>query len=155
QAAAALVRQKLDKLFAEEPDTQAEIAETEMTVHRSKHQRFMHGLVNSGKSLADIQTEWHAYYLQLPDEEKQKVWQEFYDSNKLVSKYHAASKHIVADDPQQTADSHAGVVVADHSPKHLAVYETPAAQRPRSARTIKHKIVDTVSAGGTLKAKHH
>jgi LPXTG-site transpeptidase (sortase) family protein len=153
QAAAALVRQKLDKLYASEPDTRDEIAEAEMSPHRSKHQRFMHQLVNSGKSLAEIQTEWHQYYLNLPDDEKHVVWQEFYDSNKLVSKYHEASRRI--ENTSVQAENHSHITVADHSPKHLAVHETPAAPRKRVPRTIKHKIVDTVSAGGTLKAKHH
>lgn len=152
EAAAALVRQKLDKLYADEPDTSAEIAEAEMSPHRSKHQRFMHSLVSSGKSLAEIQTEWHTYYLSLPDNEKHAVWQEFYDSNKLVSKYHAASKAV--ETPEETEDrSH--IVVADHSPKHLTVHDAQPAHKPRSPRAIKHKVIDTVTAGGTLKAKHH
>lgn len=154
QAAAALVRQKLDKLYAQEPDTQTEIAEAEVETHRSKHQQFMHQLVGSGKSLAEIQTEWHQYYLSLPDDEKHAVWQEFYDSNKLVSKYHAASQEVAAAEPANE-DDRSHIVVADHSPKHLAVHDAPVAHKPRSPRAIKHKIVDTVTAGGTIKAKHH
>jgi LPXTG-site transpeptidase (sortase) family protein len=154
QAAAQLVRSKLDKLYASEPDTSDEIAETEMTTHRSKHQQFMHQLVNSGKSLAEVQTEWHNYYLGLPDDEKHAVWQEFYDSNKLVSKYHAASQQIQTAQAEPASTDHSPMVVADHSPKHLTVHQAPARPK-RSPRTIKHKIVETVSAGGTLKAKHH
>ncbi len=154
EAAAALVRQKLDKIYADEPDTQGEIAEAEMSPHRSKHQKYMHGLVNSGKSLAEIQTAWHNYYLGLPDDEKHTVWQEFYDSNKLVSKYHAASEKIEpAGEPVETG--HSTVVVNDHSPKHLTVHDAPATRLRRSPRAIKHKVINTVSAGGTIKAKHH
>jgi LPXTG-site transpeptidase (sortase) family protein len=150
QAAAAVIRNKLDELFEDEPNTRDEIAEAEMVQHRSPHQQFMHGLVNSGKSLAEIQTEWHQYYLSLPDAEKHHVWQEFYDSNKLVSKYHKTHQRLLPEEPDKSASP---VVVQDHSPKHLAIHQ-PVAER-RSPRTIKHKVIDTVTAGGSLKAKHH
>ncbi len=49
-----------------------------MTVSLSKHQQYMQQLSNSGKSIAEIQTAWYQYYENLPDIEKNEVWQEFY-----------------------------------------------------------------------------
>lgn len=81
--AAELIRRKLETLYHEEPDTKQEqqIVENEQPTARSKHQMFMHALSTSGKSLAQIQTEWHEYYVSLPDHEKHEVWQEFYAHN--------------------------------------------------------------------------
>jgi LPXTG-site transpeptidase (sortase) family protein len=79
--AADLIREKLMKLYSTEPDALAEEREAEIAPHRSKHQQFMYDLSTSGKSLAEIQTEWHGYYQALPDDEKHQVWQEFYANN--------------------------------------------------------------------------
>ncbi len=76
-----LIREKLNAIYADEPDAKEELKED--SAHhgrRSKHQQFMHELSGSGKSLADIQTAWHAYYIELPDSEKHQVWQEFYSN---------------------------------------------------------------------------
>lgn len=147
-AAAEIIRRKLDKIYSDEPDAQKEIAEEEQLSRRSKHQQFMHELAHSGKDLAQIQTEWHNYYVSLPDDEKHQVWQEFYDSNKLASKYHKVSEQVM---PQPAATQPNQVVVQDHTPTMLAVH--PA--EPRTPRTIKQRIIHNVSAGGTIKAKHH
>src|SRR3989338_4917230 len=74
-----LIRQKVESLYANEPSAGAEKTEIKNIPpsERSKHQQFMHDLGISGKSLAEIQTAWHNYYLNLPDEEKHDVWQEF------------------------------------------------------------------------------
>jgi sortase A len=79
------IRDKLAKLYASEPDTLQEEQQAEAAKHRSKHQQFMHELHNSGKDLAQIQTEWHNYYINLPDNEKHSVWQEFYASNQSAA----------------------------------------------------------------------
>lgn len=106
-AAADLIRQKLQTLYEQEPDVKAEQA---IATHipqtaepkRSAHQQFMHELSTSGKSLAEIQTAWHSYYASLPDEEKHAVWREFYANNNRGSSYgqfvagepHVAKAHI-------------------------------------------------------------
>ncbi|MEO8863230.1 MAG: sortase [Candidatus Saccharimonadales bacterium] len=78
--AADLVREKLLKLYGDEPNIREQLAEAEVAgARRSKHQKFMYDLSHSGRSLADIQTAWHRYYEDLPDTEKHEVWQEFYD----------------------------------------------------------------------------
>jgi LPXTG-site transpeptidase (sortase) family protein len=153
-AAAALIRSKLQQIYDEEPEANEEIVEEEQLQKRSVHQEFMHRLVNSGRSLAEIQTAWHEYYVELPDDQKQQVWQEFYASNKLVSKYHKVNDKVAkAYLPEEKPTG--GVVVQDHTPKMLAVHPATQTKERRSPRTIKHAIVDTVSAGGKLKAKHH
>lgn len=90
-----LIRRKLENLYTAEPDADQEIAEVTAapavtTPQRSKHQQFMYDLSTSGKSLAQIQTEWHNYYLALPDNEKHQVWQEFYTNNGKGTSFGAA-----------------------------------------------------------------
>lgn len=77
-SAAELIRQKIDALYASEPDAKQEMREAEIVTPRSKHQQYMHELSTSGRGLAEIQVAWHEYYTNLPDDEKHKVWQEFY-----------------------------------------------------------------------------
>jgi sortase A len=84
-AAVNLIRQKLNAIYAKEPDAAEELVEAETATRpRSKHQLFIESLQNSGKNLAEIQTAWHNYYVGLPDEEKFEVWQEFYTSNNIA-----------------------------------------------------------------------
>src|SRR3990167_4880494 len=71
-----MIRQKIESLYGEgaEPNAQAEArAAEELPKNASKHKQFMHKLIKSGKSLAEIQTAWHSYYLGLPDEQKHEV----------------------------------------------------------------------------------
>jgi sortase A len=73
-----LIRQKLAAIYGEEPNVKQEIQTVQNNSHRSKHQKFMYDLSQSGRSLSEIQTAWHAYYAGLPDKEKHEVWNEFY-----------------------------------------------------------------------------
>lgn len=161
EAAANLIRKKLDRIYANEPDAEEEIEEVEVIKPESKHQRFMHELANSGKSLAEIQTEWHHYYVTLPDEEKHEVWREFYASNQAVSKYHKQTKKAKAAAPPKEEVAPGQAVVSAPAPKMLAVHPAPK-KKPaprlkdaRSAREVKQAVLHHVTAGGQLKAKHH
>jgi len=92
--AADLIRQKIEAAYLSEPSASAEAEEVEQlnpTTHFSKHQQFVNGLINSGKSLAEIQTAWHEYYQGLPDEQKHEVWQEFYTMHAQTSQFAAAT----------------------------------------------------------------
>jgi LPXTG-site transpeptidase (sortase) family protein len=80
-AAVRLIREKVARAFSTEPDAKQELTEIKHEKTLSKHQRFMKELSSSGKSLAEIQTAWHHYYVSLPDTEKHQVWQEFYAAN--------------------------------------------------------------------------
>lgn len=75
-----LLRKRIADLYDTEPSAKEEraVADTTPAPKRSKHQQYMHELSESGKSLAEIQTAWHEYYQNLPDDEKHEVWDEFY-----------------------------------------------------------------------------
>jgi sortase A len=148
------VRQKVAAIFAREPNARQEAAEANAArpTALSKHQKFMHELSTSGKSLAEIQTTWHNYYVGLPDSEKHAVWQEFYENNAHNSRYQTfVTQHNPTSQPINP--NMAQAVVADHTPA-----EPKLATKPNDRRTvadIKRQIVGRASAGGKLTAKHH
>lgn len=143
QAAVNLIRQKIARLYNEEPDATEEMAEAEDMPHRSPHQQFMHGLAASGKDLATIQTEWHDYYQGLTDTEKHEVWREFYASQPLLTGQH---RHSGKAEAQR---------LAQH--KHEAAKPRPSRKLrdARSTAEIQAAIRHKVSAGGKLRVKHH
>lgn len=147
--AAEMIRQKLSKIYQQEPDATAELAEAEEKSHRSKHQQFMYKLGTSGKDLATIQTEWHQYYESLPDDEKHIVWQEFYSSQSSVNKQQI--KAVQADLGSQAPNT-------DKVRSNKARSQKPKKPKIRDARTtkeVKDAIKDSVTAGGKLETKHH
>jgi sortase A len=150
EAAVDLIRKKLTGIYADEPDAKAEIEELNASRKRlSKHQIYMDELTKSGKTLAEIQTTWHQYYVSLPDEEKRQVWSEFYEQNGPSSKYfQKVSKQIQDTRTSMGTASATKVIVADHS---HSLNNHPR----RGGEAIKHKIVKKVTANGKLKAKHH
>lgn len=139
-----LIRQKITGLYATEPDPKEEILDAnEAGRHRSKHQEFMQQLSTSGKSLAEIQTAWHSYYVNLPDEEKHAVWQEFYQM-------HGNAPHLAPsnDKPAKPAASH-------HQPAHHAVAKARPSS-PRSVADIKSQLLSKVAGKGSkLSKKQH
>lgn len=145
-----VIRQKLDRIYAEEPDATQELAEAaaQTSGERSKHQQFMYDLGSSGKDLASIQTEWHAYYEGLPDKEKHAVWQEFYASQSALTSPPHHAKHR----PQATAQAiskHKNQIAGKRGTRPARLRDT------RSAKEIRGALRDKVTAGGKLKAKHH
>ena len=89
-AAIDLIRQKLDKLYSKPAVKTPELTSTVISPNRPKtatppsiHQAYRDKLVNSGKLVSEIQTEWHNYYLSLNDDEKREVWDEFYKNNTI------------------------------------------------------------------------
>jgi hypothetical protein len=157
-----LIRHKLDELYAREPNAQDEMrlrqAAPARPQSRSKHQQFMLELSASGKSLAEIQTEWHNYYLKLPDNEKHAVWQEFYDTN---AKRPSAYNDYVASQQQHASADLAGhlgrseplnaMVIGDHQP---AVAEP---DRYKTVGAVREQLLDRVATRERvqLTAKHH
>lgn len=141
-AAASLIRRKLSRLYAKEPDTLEEAIDAFAAgPARSKHQQYMYNLSISGKSLADIQTAWHTYYLQLPDAQKHEVWQEFYSAHEAQPTHHT----------QHAAPSH-------HATKHKAAHHTALGTTHTEQKTVaelKGSVLQKVSGGGKLSAKHH
>lgn len=127
-----VIRTKIDSLYDKEPSVKAELQEVEANQgHLSKHQQFMQELSTSGKSLAEIQTEWHNYYTKLPDAEKHKVWQEFYEANGQQNKQSA---------PTTTA-------AKQEAPK-------PAADK-RSVADVKKQIHRNIVKNSKIAKNHH
>jgi len=158
-----LIRAKVSRTFAHEPDAAQELAEVQNERVLSKHQRYMQQLSASGKSLAEIQTAWHYYYTTLSDTEKHEVWQEFYAANqhtpyqKLFQQQHSAttSGFQPAPMPQpQPTSTPQGVFVADHTPAQPQSPKKPAFDKT-TTRQLKSKLANKVSANGKLTMKHH
>lgn len=147
--AAAVIRQKLQQIYSDEPNAKQELEEAEAARPRSKHQQFMHELSKSGKDLATIQTEWHNYYVNLTDNEKHQVWQEFYASNAAASQY---GQFVQAPMPAPTqklaAQKHEAA-----EPKKVKAHRHK--KEGRNTEEIRETIRHKVSAGGKLTAKHH
>jgi len=140
--AAALIREKLDKLYRTEPNAEAEAVSSMSKKTRSKHQQFMYDLTTSGKSLADIQTEWHNYYVALPNDEKHSVWQEFYKDQHAVS---SLAKHQRGGaNPETKSEA-----------KKQPAKQSTAPSKRNSAGTVKSQILNKVNADGKLKPIHH
>ncbi|MGH7157620.1 MAG: sortase [Candidatus Saccharimonadales bacterium] len=171
-AAAELIRKKIDTLYDHEPDIKEELAHPPKAAKPlSKHQQFMHDLSTSGKSLAQIQTDWHGYYSQLPDHEKHEVWQEFYQANERATSNYAkfiagnAGAHPAARPPYpmpphtEHADAkkeHAGTVVNIIAGQPVGHQLTPSAKR-RTVASIKNHVLSKVRARSRAqsKAKKH
>lgn len=156
EAAADIIRQKLAGLYTDEPNARQEIAEAEASEHRSKHQQYMHELSNSGKSLAEIQTAWHAYYLDLTDKEKHEVWNEFYrehDRQLIPATSHTSpTKNPLFEQPKPTTGPK--VTPADMTPKPMPIEE----EQPSGGRTIQHlknQLLKNASAVRKTPAKEH
>lgn len=161
--AVTLVREKLSKIYASEPNAKAEAREVEhLKTHRSKHQQFMYSLTTSGKSLADIQTEWHNYYVGLPDDQKHEVWQEFYEAQRPTHNTHNAHKpDHKHHENRKDIKSHHGRN-ADHAPArssanhlHTSMSYQQSSSDQRTVSEIKSQLLDKISAGGKLTAVHH
>ncbi len=142
-----LIRQKLNKLYQVEPNAEEEAREATVANNRSKHQQFMYSLTTSGKSLADIQTEWHNYYINLPDAEKHNVWQEFYRDQHTMSAYAQKSKVI----------EHERSVPVEL--KKQTPVKTKQVQKSRLSPIADNqtvtKVMNKVTANGQLKPVHH
>jgi len=166
-ATVAMMRAKVAKALGQEPEATVEIAESIADKTPSKHQLFMRELAASGKSLAEVQTEWHRYYTLLPDKEKREVWQEFYDSNQNT-KYEELFKKAQSPAAEQPAVVLPQVITAaqqPHIPAQPKYQPLPARSKkpafnPRSkagkqAQKIANQIHKKVSGTGQLKLKHH
>jgi LPXTG-site transpeptidase (sortase) family protein len=172
ESAANLIRQKVARIYAEEPGAEAEIAEAQVIEPRSKYQQFMYELNSSGKDLASIQTEWHNYYEQLSTEEKHQVWKEFYDSQSKVVHHatlipttpivHPAENHSLVPVVMQPTQAVTPFTLSEHknqvkhSDRPLSnPTENPKLKKARSTRQIQTAVRNKVTAGGKLQAKHH
>lgn len=76
--AANIIRSKISRLYADEPDATDELEEAKEPGTHSEHQQYLIELYSSGLSMEDIQVKWHEYYQGLNAQKKHEVWQEFY-----------------------------------------------------------------------------
>lgn len=136
QSAANVARAKLAQLYTSEPNAQEERVEADTAVHRSKHQKYMHELSTSGKSLAEIQTAWHQYYVGLPDHEKHEVWQEFYAAHDTSR---ANQPRHVEEPPTEAPDAR----------------KAQKAAKPQSVAAVKKKIIRSANSGRRPTKKQH
>lgn len=162
-----LIRQKLDRLFANEPDAAQEEQEAVAEPTRSKHQQFMFDLSKSGKSLAQIQTEWHSYYVGLPEQEKHEVWQEFYAANAHLKSFatHSNSLPTTTQAPQvqtPTNDDHISVIKPledkkqpDTTGQTTATVTTVENEKPKTVADMRAQIVAKVGSRTKLSRKQH
>ncbi|HYH75420.1 MAG TPA: sortase [Candidatus Saccharimonadales bacterium] len=167
-----LIRRKVEAIYSQEPSATEEITQTYAPEAplRSRHQQFMHELSTSGKSLAQIQTAWHNYYVTLPDDEKHVVWQEFYAANnRQPSAYTQYATQQAAQAPQPVTMPHMPqlprmpkqTVEADSAPATTMTHQaaiagetTTARKRDRrSAKGVKKDILKHVRASEKTKAK--
>lgn len=136
--AVSLIRKRINSIYGDEPDAAEELKEAkDPNVKHSKHQKYMLELSESGKSLAEIQTAWHTYYVNLPDHEKHEVWQEFYANHAKTS----ASPQEIKDKEKHKEDilpAEKPVTKTNHDPEHQSPDK-------RSVEEIKDRLLNTVS----------
>lgn len=141
-AAINLIRSRINTLFGDDPVAEPKAKVTKPTTKPlSKHQQFMNELSNSGKSLADIQTQWHNYYLGLSDDEKRAVWEEFYAANK-----------------QPTEPTEQKSTVTHPPPKTHIFHDEPTTKKTKPKKPEKENIAQlkkriTAKASSRAKAK--
>lgn len=142
-----LVRRKLAALYNKEPDAYTEAREAAVAKPPSKHQEFMLKLNSSGKTLAEIQTEWHNYYLSLPDHEKHEVWQEFYETNAKLSQYHKyTEQHPVQ--PDHSQDFRNGAT------EHIRLEPVMPPSAYRSPSFVRRELISRVTSRAATEAKN-
>ncbi|MCA9329039.1 sortase [Candidatus Saccharibacteria bacterium] len=153
--AADIIRDKINSIYGKEPSAKKEIKDVESLMHRpSKHQVYMRELSSSGRSLADIQTAWHNYYINLPDEEKHRVWKEFYANHKPQEVPKNNLHH-----PRETSSTK---IIKTADPKTLHSFNSAKqskniAKHPKTVAHLKNQLLSTAStrASVKLKAKQH
>lgn len=127
-----LIRGKLDAIYQDEPDAKEELEEVEAIrpSNMSKHQKYMNQLHNSGKSMAEVQTAWHQYYISLNDVEKHEVWQEFYAEHQRAREQDRSTKETLQKPIQK-----------------------PVSRQP--AREVKNQLMGNMKPHKRLRDNHH
>lgn len=172
-----LIRQKLAAIYRDEPDAKQELAEAlRPTEHHSRHQRHMQALHASGKTMSQIQAEWHQYYADLDDKGKHEVWQEFYSHSAQTKQQTAQPAPQPATNPNPSptsvpvspainplyarqAAATATAIPAAAQPaaaaEPVAPFQVETKADDRQPQQIQQQLRNTISSRGKLKAKHH
>ncbi|HET7673247.1 MAG TPA: sortase [Candidatus Saccharimonadales bacterium] len=168
-AAANVVRAKLDALYSKEPDAGEELAKikdlkiqaTKSSAKSnvvkpdpkppklSKHQKYMEELSRSGRSLAEIQKAWHEYYQKLPDKEKHEVWQEFYTAHARRRQNHHKKEvtHIQQKVEQERKDR-------EEENKAYKPHGSPKTQRPSKKQKVLENVAERARRSQKNPHKH-
>lgn len=143
--AADLIRQKIASLYEEEPSAKKEIQSFSHKQKLSPHQQYMDQLTKSGMSLAEIQTAWHKYYADLPDEQKHEVWQEFY-------KYH--QNHPSYNQPDQGKKP-----ASEHAKKRVKYsyhhYRKAIKNQKQTVANVKNQLLNRPAHRKAITKKQH
>jgi LPXTG-site transpeptidase (sortase) family protein len=168
--AANLVRTKLDKLYADEPDAEEEITEVESLPKSSmsKHQLYMQELSSSKRSLAEIQAAWHKYYDGLPDHEKHEVWQEHeqalvaakaasYEPGVMSQGKEAEvlTEKVAKAANQESRIKNQGKTEAPSEPIYGHNYTVARKKRSKPMMDVKQQLLDNVQKRAKLPKNHH
>ncbi len=174
-AAVNLIRAKLARIYTDEPDAaqEMELAQATQPVvpsmqpsapthgqvqpqsqpQRSKHQQFMFNLSQSGKSLSQIQTEWHHYYGNLPDDDKRMVWQEFYNQSPRLNHNANTVTNAVAATPANSPTPTVQPLTTAYEIPGPAITTSETADR--NPAELKQHLMETVNRRAKLKPRHH
>jgi sortase A len=169
-----LIREKIDALYTNEPNVKEEVAEVASLDNQpSKHQAYMKELTESGRSLAEIQTAWHNYYVSLPDAEKHQVWKEFYaahdaqketqhttqqhKSNTSTDTLERASELTLPEARPNSEDSKETVSRAPAHSYNSSQHKRKPHHTTKTVAQVKTQLLSKASsnASGKLKAKQH
>jgi len=149
--AVAMIRDKLSRIYKQEPDAAEEALEAyEAGNERTKHQQYMYDLSTSGKSLVDIQTEWHKYYLELPEHEKHEVWKEFYAGQRMQKPQNQPRPSTESLTPKPPMSSRS----SRSQSRQISPLNTNSNDN-RTSGQIKNQLLHHINAGGKLNATHH
>jgi len=138
EAAADLIRKKVEAAYAAEPDAAEEAKESkqEPAGRRSKHQRFIFELTSSGRPLHEVQVAWHEYYAGLTDKEKHEVWQEFYNAHAQAARHPAVSKAEARQPAAGLTKKRSAQLIGTASKKISRIRHAPRPAAGRSARRV-------------------
>lgn len=152
-----LIRSRIDSLYGDEPVAKKDTIEPTVAIKTSsKHQQFIDNLHKSGKSLAQIQTEWYEYYQSLPDNERYEVWQEFYAANEKASTQ-ANQHNKITPASKQTPGDHSTTASSTNPKPQNTVVHTVKKPAYSTIADAKNKIRASVSSKnkGRVSAKTH
>jgi hypothetical protein len=140
------IRSKIDHLYQNEPSAKKELEEAKSAPVRSTHQQYMYDLSRSGKPLAQIQTDWHNYYVNLPDEQKHQVWQEFYAQH---------DQQVISDQPNNISAKNATDNIFDNNQVVASFNSRATNKQPKTIAGIKKQLSKKTGNKKKLSKKHH
>lgn len=154
-----LIRQKITRFYSAEPSAAEEEKEIKSLGAESEHQKFIKQLMDSGKSLVEIQTAWHLYYQSLPDDQKHVVWQEFY-----ANQSRSTQKSTTMPKEPKTAATLNHIQHLPITQQTIGTIDTSLGDakhhtggtKLKTIADIKQNIISKASSGGQkLERKHH